>query len=160
MSFHLLRSAQWHLLGCHSCLILSFFVNDRPTRDRNCLDKSNYWISQGRLKVWTEHLRAFFLSCEPARIWKNCTNIIWISLENAHFQKFQDWSSKIVPAMPFWILKFKRAWQAQFLSHILVTLKKCVFFIGVQMILVSFFDISDQKSVISKKLIFLFNVIP
>ena len=50
MSFHLLRSAQWHLLGCHFCLILSFFVNDRPTRDRNCLDKSNYWLSQGRLR--------------------------------------------------------------------------------------------------------------
>ena len=76
------------------------------------------------------------------------------------FPKFQLRSSKIVPATPFWILKFKRAWQAQFLSHNLVTLKNCVFFIGVQMILIPFFDISNQKSVISKKLIFLFNVIP
>ena len=59
-----------------------------------------------------------------------------------------------MPATPFWILKFKRAWQAQFLSHNLVTLKNCVFFIGVQMILIPFFDTSNQKSVINKKPIF------
>ena len=33
-----------------------------------------------------------------------------------------------MPATPFWILKFKRVWQAQFLSHNLVTLEKWAFF--------------------------------
>ena len=45
------------------------------------------------------------------------------------------------------ILNFKWAWQAQFLSHTLVTLKKYVFLIDVQMLLVSFFEIPNQKSV-------------
>ena len=39
------------------------------------------------------------------------------------------------------ISKLKWAWQAQFLSHILVSLKNSVFFEDKQMILVSFFDI-------------------
>jgi hypothetical protein len=38
--------------------------------------------------------------------------------------------------------KLKRAWQAQFLSYTLVTLRKNVFFKDVQMILVSFFIFS------------------
>ena len=57
------------------------------------------------------------------------------------FPKFQLRSSKIVPATPFWILKFKWAWQTQFLSHNLVTLKNYVFFKDLQMILVPFFHI-------------------
>jgi hypothetical protein len=40
---------------------------------------------------------------------------------------------------------FKWAWEAQFLSHTPVTLKSYVFFIDVQMILVSFFKIPNQK---------------
>ena len=56
-----------------------------------------------------------------------------------------------MPATPFWILKFKGAWQAQFLSHNLVTLEKWAFLKDVQMILIPFFDISNQKSVINKK---------
>ena len=40
-----------------------------------------------------------------------------------------------------YISEFKWAWQAQFLSHILVILKNCVFFEDKQMTLVSFFDI-------------------
>ena len=57
------------------------------------------------------------------------------------FPKFQGCNSKIVPATPFWILKFKWAWQTQFLSHNLVTLKNYVFFKDLQMILVPFFHI-------------------
>ena len=40
--------------------------------------------------------------------------------------------------MPFWILNFKWAWQAQFLSHNLLILRNCISFEGKQMILVSF----------------------
>ena len=43
--------------------------------------------------------------------------------------------------MAYYISKLKWAWQAQFLSHILVRLKNSVFFEDKQMILVSFFDI-------------------
>ena len=57
------------------------------------------------------------------------------------FPNFQGCSSIIVPAMSFWILKFKWAWQTQFLSHNLVTLKNYVFFKDLQMILVPFFHI-------------------
>ena len=71
------------------------------------------------------------------------------------FPKFHGCGSKIVPATPFWNLNFKWAWQAQFLSHTYETLEKYVFYIDLWMILVPFFDISNQKSVISKRLIFL-----
>ena len=118
------------------------------------------FLFQGLLKIWIADSKRVFLIWKQAGIWKNGTNTIWTSLKIIHFSKVSICSSKIVCATTFWILKFKRAWQAQFLSHILVTLKNCVFFIGVQMILIPFFDISNQKSVISKKLIFLFNVIP
>ena len=71
--------------------------------------------------------------------------MILISFEHLQkiliFPKFQGCNSKIVPAMPFWILKFKWAWQTQFLSHNLVTLKNYVFFKDLQMILVPFFHI-------------------
>ena len=50
-------------------------------------------------------------------------------------------SSKIDRLMTNYISKLKWAWQAQFLSHILVILKTSVFFEDKQMILVSFFDI-------------------
>ena len=71
--------------------------------------------------------------------------MILISFEHLQkiliFPKFQGCNSKIVPATPFWILKFKWAWQTQFLSHNLVTLKNYVFFKDLQMILVPFFHI-------------------
>ena len=44
--------------------------------------------------------------------------------------------------MAYYISKLKWAWQAQFLSHILVSLKNDVFFEDEQMILLSLFDIS------------------
>ena len=59
------------------------------------------------------------------------------------FPKFHRCGSKIVPAMPFWNLKFKWAWQAQFLSHNLLSLQNCLFFTNKEMMLVSFFEIND-----------------
>ena len=42
---------------------------------------------QGRLNIWTEDLKAFFLSWKLVEIWKNDTNIIWTSSKNTHFSK-------------------------------------------------------------------------
>ena len=58
---------------------------------------------------------------------------------------------KIGPTMPiskFQNQKFKWAWQAQFLSNTYEILEKYVFYIDLEMILVPFFDIPNQKSVI------------
>ena len=71
------------------------------------------------------------------------------------FPKFHRCGSKIVPATPFWNSNFKWAWQAQFLSHTHETLEKYVFYIDLEMILVPFFDIPNQKPVIWKRLNFL-----
>ena len=76
------------------------------------------------------------------------------------FPKLQVLSWKIKLTTPNSILNFKWAWQAQFLSYIPQILKKYVFFIDVQMILLSFFDIPYQKSVIWKRAIFIFNSRP
>ena len=54
----------------------------------------------------------------------------------------------IEPTRPILISDFNGVWQAQFLSHTHVTLGKYVFFIDLQMILLAFFDIPNQKSVI------------
>ena len=78
--------------------------------------------------------------------------MVLISLKDLYkihiFPKFHRCGSKIVPATPFWNLNFKWAWQAQFLSHTYETLEKYVFLIDLQMILVPFFDIPNQKTVI------------
>ena len=75
---------------------------------------------------------------------------IWI------FTKFGGCSSKIEPATPILILKFKRAWQTQFFSHTLQILVNDRFFIGHQMIFYSIFCISNRKAEIWEKLLFLF----
>ena len=65
-----------------------------------------------------------------------------------NFLNFQGHGSKIEFATPFASLSFeisKWAWQAQFLSHTSVTFKDYVFFTDVQMILLLYFDISNQK---------------
>ena len=59
------------------------------------------------------------------------------------FPKFHRCGSKIVPATPFWNLKFKWAWQAHFLSHNLLSLQNCLFFTNKEMMLMSFFEIND-----------------
>ena len=69
--------------------------------------------------------------------------------------KFHRCGSKIEPATPIWSLKFKRAWQAWFLSNTDETLEKYAFYIDLEMILVPFFDIPNQKPVIWKRLNFL-----
>ena len=48
------------------------------------------------------------------------------------FPKFHGCSSKIVPATPFWNSNFKWAWQAQFLSHNLLSLQNCLSFTNKQ----------------------------
>ena len=75
---------------------------------------------------------------------------IWI------FTKFGGCSSKIEPATPILILKFKRVWQTQFFSHTLQILVNDRFFIGNQMIFYSIFCISNRKAEIWEKLLFLF----
>ena len=75
--------------------------------------------------------------------------ISFVHLQKIHiFKKFGGCSSKIRPAMPISILNYQRAWQAIFLSHTLQIFKNDSFFIDKQMILVSFFEISNQKSTI------------
>ena len=59
------------------------------------------------------------------------------------FPEFHRCGSKIVPATPFWNLNFKWAWQAEFLSHNLLSLQNCLFFTNKEMMLVSFFEIND-----------------
>ena len=82
--------------------------------------------------------------------------ISFIDLYEIHiFSKFHRCGSKIVSVTPSWSFNFKRAWQAQFLSHIHETLEKYVFYIDLEMILVPFFDIPNQKPVIWKRLNFL-----
>ena len=51
---------------------------------------------------------------------------------------------KIEPAMPTSILNFKWAWHVQFLSHTYQTLENYSFFVDEQMMLLSFFYISNQ----------------
>ena len=53
--------------------------------------------------------------------------------------------------MPFSILSLKWAWRAQFLRHNPATFISYVSFIVVQMILLSFFDNSNQKSTNQEK---------
>ena len=68
-----------------------------------------------------------------------------------YFLKLQGRGSKIEPATPFSILSFenlKWVWQAHFLSHTPVIFENCVFFIVVEMILLTFFDTPNQKSLI------------
>ena len=68
-----------------------------------------------------------------------------------YFLKLQGCGSKIEPAIPFWILDLeilKWAWQAHFFSHAPVIFENYVFFIVIEMILITFFDIPNLKSVI------------
>ena len=62
--------------------------------------------------------------------------------------------------MPISILNYQRAWQTFSMSHTLQIFKNDPFFIDEQMILLSFFDNSNQKSTIQDKLNFDFNFTP
>ena len=72
------------------------------------------------------------------------------------FTKFGGCSSKIEPATPILILKFKRAWQTQYFSHTLRILVNDRFFVGNQIIFYSIFCTSNRKAKIWEKLLFLF----
>ena len=69
--------------------------------------------------------------------------------------KFEGHNSLKKTAMPLGSSKWKWAWRAHFLSHTYETQKICCFLADVQIILVSFFDIPNQKTVIWKRLNFL-----
>jgi hypothetical protein len=72
----------------------------------------------------------------------NTKSILALLLECAFQDELKEYHDTF-----FFFLSFKWAWEAQFLSHAPVTLKSGVFFTDVQMILVSFFKIPNQKSV-------------
>ena len=77
------------------------------------------------------------------------TLILFVCLQKiCNFAKLGGCGSKIEPATPILILNFNGAWQAYFLNHTHITLGNYVFFIDIQMILLAFFDIPNQKSVI------------
>ena len=80
---------------------------------------------------------------------KNDSSISFVDLQKISLlPKFGGCGSKIELATPISILNFKWAWQAPLLSHVPTTLKKCVFSIDLQMILVSLFEISNLNSAI------------
>ena len=68
--------------------------------------------------------------------------ISFVCLERIrNFSKLGGCGSKIDPATPFWILNFKWAWQAQFLSHTLQILGKVIFLEDLHMMLLSSLEI-------------------
>ena len=78
--------------------------------------------------------------------------ILFVDLQKISLSpKFGGCGSQIEPATPILISNFNGAWQAQFLNHTHVTLGNYVFFIDLQMILLSFFDIPYQKSTNQEK---------
>ena len=76
----------------------------------------------------------------------------FIHLQKIHnFSKFGGHDSKFELAIPLSSSNLKQAWQAHFLSNTLKILKNCVFLIDKQMILLSFFDISNHIFVNQEK---------
>ena len=59
------------------------------------------------------------------------------------FTKFGGPSFKKKPAMPLASQKLPRAWQAYFLSNTLQTWQSCLFFVDLQLILLSLLDVCD-----------------
>ena len=113
-------------------------------------------LSHRLLYTWTEDWILFFQilyqQCQ-----KNMVLLSFVDIQKiCIFTKFGGCSSKIEPATPILILKFKRAWQTQFFSHTLQILVNDKFFIGHQMIFHSIFCVSNGKAEIWEKLFFLF----
>ena len=78
--------------------------------------------------------------------------ISFVKLYEIHiFPKVEGSSSKMNGFLSLYSSDFRGAWQAQFLSHNLVTFKKYVFSIVDQMILISFFHIPNPNPVILEK---------
>ena len=67
------------------------------------------------------------------KVYHEFQKIVLVSFKDRYkiglFPKFHRCGSKIVPTTPIWSLNFKRAWQAQLLSHTYETLEKYVSFI-------------------------------
>ena len=81
----------------------------------------------------------FFNLQISGKVYLKMVIISFFNLYKIHiFPKFGGCGSKIEPSTLLWILNFKWAWQAQFLSHNLLILQNCLFFVGKQMILVPF----------------------
>ena len=81
----------------------------------------------------------FFNLQISGKVYLKMVIISFFNLYKIHiFPKFGGCGSKIEPSTLLWILNFKWAWQAQFLSHNLLILQNCIFFEDKQMIIVSF----------------------
>ena len=111
-------------------------------------------MGQGQTLHLDRGLFEFFRTLLLAKLFKMILISFVVLWKKIHFPKFEDCSPIIKPAMVILILNFSRAWQPHFLCHTHVFLKNCVFFIDVQMVLVSFFHISALIPVNWKKLIF------
>ena len=98
------------------------------------------------LYTWTEDWIIFFPNSIPAKSAKYGFTIICRYSKDMNFHKIWKCSSKIEPITPILILKFKRAWQTQFFSHILQILVNDRFSIGYQMIFYSIFCTSNRKA--------------
>ena len=81
----------------------------------------------------------FFNLQISGKVYLKMVIISFFNLYKIHiFPKFGGCGSKIEPSTLLWILNFKWAWQAQFLSHNLLILQNCIFFEDKQMILLPF----------------------
>ena len=94
--------------------------------------------------------RSSFLS-HAIEISKNGKDIIWTSLKNVLFSKitrawFKNWACHALFNFELW--KLEMSVTGSFLSHTPVILENCAFFVVVEMILLTFFDNPNQKSLI------------
>ena len=106
------------------------------------LDKS------GTTLGWTGRRWHFFQNWNHKR-WQNMVLISFVNLQKIHiFWKFDGCSSKIEPAMPISILRYQRAWHTFKICHTLQIFKNDAFFKDEQMLLLSFFYNTNQKSTI------------
>ena len=93
------------------------------------------------LTVWVKKVHKFLFF---GKKYKKMIVTSFVHLQKMNnFPKFGRCGTKIGPATPIWNSKLNWAWQAQFLSHIHEFLQNYLFLKDLQMILVSFFEISD-----------------
>ena len=98
---------------------------------------------QEALNIWRGKLFHFFqILCN--HMYPKVIVISIVDLQKTNnFAKFGGYCSKNAPATPLRSLKWSRAWQAHFLSNALQTWQSCLFFVDVQLILLSLLDIYD-----------------
>ena len=107
------------LSSAHSCSIVHEWADERSTKSVNPKLRTSYW--RYGLAVKTTFLTQYLSNLNP---------------------EGEVSSSKIDGFMGNYISKLKWAWQAQFLSYVLLILRNNLFFEDKQMILLSLFDIS------------------